>query len=170
MTSWPWRNSLFLYYLLQRKNARVLHTLLAELDEHLTAVDDPDAVYSYSEVQTLPYLNACLKESHRMAGVCVSRPFDRTAVQRSELHSFNMSLPRIVPEGGTVIAGEYFPAGVRRGIRVQDSGWRHRRAAARWQNTEPKDRKRADSATVAIAQGWLPRFFFWAPSGGSRPS
>lgn len=60
-----------LFYLLHADNRHVLEKLLVELDDRLTPLTDADTVYSWTEVNGLPYLNACLKETHRMAGVCV---------------------------------------------------------------------------------------------------
>jgi cytochrome P450 len=55
------------YYLL--KNPRCHHTLMQELDEAIKSgkiQDRTSRLVSWSESQTLPYLDACIKESFRM--------------------------------------------------------------------------------------------------------
>ncbi len=67
-----------------------LRKLQAELDENLSHAED---VPLYSDVQELPYLNAVLQESLRY-------------------HSTSaIGLPRVLPAGGAVICGKFFPGG-----------------------------------------------------------
>lgn len=68
--------------------------VLAKLRTELDSVFPEDGLASYDAVATLPYLRACIEESLRV------RP------------ASSMGLPRIVPTGGRVIAGEYIPEGV----------------------------------------------------------
>jgi len=82
-------------YLLEPENAKVQQKLVSELDSMLAPIPNQTEVYPYKELgDRLPYFTACLKETHRKAGV------------------FNMPLYRIVPPGGAMIAGEFIPAGV----------------------------------------------------------
>lgn len=60
------------------------------MDPILGDVDIP----SYDQVSTLPYLRACIEEALRM------RP------------PVSIGLPRIVPEGGRIIAGKFVDGGV----------------------------------------------------------
>lgn len=71
--------------------------LTAEIDEaDLAGHLSPDI--QYHEAVGLPYLMACCKEGMR-------------------LHpSVGMTLPRLVPRGGCVIAGQWFPGGTRVGV------------------------------------------------------
>ncbi|KAJ7038031.1 cytochrome P450 monooxygenase [Mycena alexandri] len=78
-----------IYYL--ASNPKVQDKLQAELDEQLGTEDE--LVATGEQVKRLPYLDACIDEALR-------------------LHSTSaLGLPRIVPEGGLVIAGHAFPAG-----------------------------------------------------------
>jgi cytochrome P450 len=71
--------------------------LTAEIDEADNAGMLSPTV-QYHEAVGLPYLMACCKEGMR-------------------LHpSVGMTLPRYVPRGGRVIAGEWFPEGTRVGV------------------------------------------------------
>jgi cytochrome P450 len=52
------------WYLLHHPDA--LATLQKELDDALPPDSNPTKVYSYAEASRLPYLDACLKETHRI--------------------------------------------------------------------------------------------------------
>lgn len=80
-------NTIFLLY----KHPRVLAKLRQELD---SAIGSSDDVPNYASVSSLPYLRACIEESLRI------RP------------ASSYGLPRIVPAGGRVIAGQYIREGV----------------------------------------------------------
>jgi cytochrome P450 len=68
--------------------------LRTELDEAFAAGKLSDPV-QYSEAQTLPYLQACIKEGLRMHPAT------------------GLPLARVVPLEGATIAGTFFPGGVR---------------------------------------------------------
>lgn len=71
--------------------------LTAEIDEASKA-GFLEPVIQYHQAIGLEYLNACCKEGMR-------------------LHpSVGMTLPRHVPAGGSIIAGEWFPEGTRVGV------------------------------------------------------
>ena len=74
-------NAIFLLY----KNPAVLSRLREELDAVLSPKETP----TYEVVSRLPYLRACVEESLRV------RP------------ASSMGLPRIVPKGGRMIAGQF---------------------------------------------------------------
>ncbi|KAK4500741.1 hypothetical protein PRZ48_008931 [Zasmidium cellare] len=83
--------SAIVYYLVSTPSA--LQKLRDELSQH--QVSDP---ITFKEAQSLPYLQAVIKEAMR-------------------LHpSIAVQLPRVVPEGGTTIAGQFFPAGTVVGV------------------------------------------------------
>ncbi|KAF8652364.1 hypothetical protein AX16_004394 [Volvariella volvacea WC 439] len=72
-------------------NPHVQEKLQKELDEHLGAEDE--TVATWRQVQKLPYLDACINEALR-------------------IHSTSaLGLPRLVPEGGLTVLGQYFPEG-----------------------------------------------------------
>lgn len=72
--------------------------LTAEIDEAAHAGHLSLPIIQYHEAIGLPYLSACCKEGMR-------------------LHpSVGLTLPRHVPRGGCVIAGEWFPEGTRVGV------------------------------------------------------
>jgi len=78
-----------LYYIAGSR--RVQDKLHEELDEQLGTEDE--TVATGHQVKRLPYLDACINEALR-------------------LHSTSaLGLPRVVPEGGLTISGEYFPEG-----------------------------------------------------------
>jgi cytochrome P450 len=77
-----------MYHLLS--NPGVLRTLVAEIR---TAFPDKESM-SMEQIAQLPYLHACLEEGLRMFPPVPG------------------SLPRVVPPGGTTIAGHHIPAGV----------------------------------------------------------
>lgn len=54
-----------------------------------------DEMLSFQEAQKLPYLQACIKEGLRMHPAT------------------GLPMVRVVPKGGSTIAGRYFPAKVR---------------------------------------------------------
>lgn len=79
-----------LYYLARNRHAQA--KLHEELDEQLGSdMDDPVAFGS--QLKNVPYLDACINEGLR-------------------LHSTSaIGLPRVVPEGGLTVRGQFFPAG-----------------------------------------------------------
>jgi len=78
-----------IYYL--ARNRRAQDKLHKELDEQLGTEDE--LVATEAQVKRLPYLDACINEGLR-------------------LHSTSsLGLPRIVPEGGMMISGNFYPAG-----------------------------------------------------------
>ncbi len=79
-------NTVYLLY----KHPAVLQKLRAELDAATGTCDVP----SYDQVGNLPYLRACVEEALRV------RP------------ASSMGLPRVVPKGGRVIAGQFVDEGV----------------------------------------------------------
>lgn len=79
-------NTIFLLY----THPKVLSNLREEIDP----VFPHGGLASYEILASKPYLRACIEESLRL------RP------------ASSMGLPRIVPEGGRVIAGKFIPAGV----------------------------------------------------------
>ncbi|EXJ73420.1 uncharacterized protein A1O5_03180 [Cladophialophora psammophila CBS 110553] len=79
-------NTIYLLY----KHPKVL----AKLREELDAAGLCGVVPSYEAVAKLPYLRACIEESLRL------RP------------ASSMGLPRVVPQGGRVLAGEFISEGV----------------------------------------------------------
>ncbi|KAF9010111.1 cytochrome P450 monooxygenase pc-bph [Cyathus striatus] len=73
------------------RNRHVQEKLHEELDEQLGTEDDP--VVNSQQVKRLPYLEACINEGLR-------------------IHSTSsLGLPRVVPEGGLTVLGQYFPEG-----------------------------------------------------------
>ena len=80
-----------LYYLL--RNPSVMEKLRLELDERW-ANGLPSQRISMSEAQECLYLQAVIKESLRI------------------FPSTGLGMPRIVPKGGLVLAGRFFPEGV----------------------------------------------------------
>jgi cytochrome P450 len=79
-------NTIYLLY----KHLHVLQKLREELEDATSSCDIP----SYETVANLPFLRACIEEALRL------RP------------ASSMDLPRVVPEGGRAIAGEFVRAGV----------------------------------------------------------
>lgn len=72
-------------------------TLIHEIDTAVTngTISLP---ISYAQAQKLPYLHACVNEAMR-------------------LHpSVGLTMPRLVPSGGAIISGHYFPEGYRVGV------------------------------------------------------
>ncbi|RAR15793.1 pisatin demethylase [Stemphylium lycopersici] len=84
-----------LYHLMRTPSAYA--NLTAEIDEADQA-GLLSASIQYHEAVGLPYLMACCKEAMRL------------------FPSVGMTLPRQVPQGGCVIAGEWFPEGARVGV------------------------------------------------------
>ena len=79
------------YYLI--KNPRVLNKLREELEQALGQRDEPSKRISMKEAQSIPYLQAVIKESLR--------------ILPNGLH-----FPRVVPKGGLTLVGQCFPEGV----------------------------------------------------------
>lgn len=82
-----------IYYL--SNNPRVMKKLQDELDKVAEEKAGGEEVlhFDYEDVKSLPYLQACIDEALR-------------------LHSTSaIGLPRLVPEGGATILGEFFPGG-----------------------------------------------------------
>lgn len=79
-------NTIYLLY----KHPKVLARLREELDEVTGREDVP----AYDSVANLTYLRACIEESLRV------KP------------ASTMGLPRVVPAGGRIIAGQFIPEGV----------------------------------------------------------
>lgn len=78
-----------IYYLARNRFAQA--KLHKELDEQLGTEDE--TVANGQQVKRLPYLDACINEALR-------------------IHSTSaLGLPRVVPEGGLTIKGEFFPEG-----------------------------------------------------------
>ncbi|KAL2823233.1 cytochrome P450 [Aspergillus cavernicola] len=67
---------------------------LRKLQDEIRAFASAEDLLSFTKLQTLPYLNACLKEAMR-----VYPPAPNVMM-------------RLVPTGGSVVAGEYLPGGV----------------------------------------------------------
>jgi len=67
--------------------------LVEELDENLPSLDSPDEIAKFDDVKDFPYLNAVISEVLRY------RPTSA------------LGLPRLVPEGGATICGEFFKGG-----------------------------------------------------------
>ncbi|PNS18763.1 Isotrichodermin C-15 hydroxylase [Sphaceloma murrayae] len=84
-----------LYHLI--KNPSKLAKLRAELDDHAATRNNTDLT-TYAEAQSLPYLQACIKEGLRMHPAT------------------GLPLMRIVPAGGATLAGHYFPPGSEVGV------------------------------------------------------
>ncbi|KAK6502936.1 hypothetical protein TWF481_007977 [Arthrobotrys musiformis] len=79
-------------------NPQIHDRLLAELKTILPSVD---SVVPYPELEKLPYLTACIKESLRYASAAASRT------------------PRLVPPGGIYLPdGRFVPAGTRIGMAI----------------------------------------------------
>ncbi|KAF8200522.1 cytochrome P450 [Mycena galopus ATCC 62051] len=89
------RNSLIaaLYYLAQCENAQ--RDLQAELDSHMTS-----CAISYTDIEALPYLNACLNETLRLYS------------------PVGIGLPRTVPHPGIMISGAWFGGGTTVGVPI----------------------------------------------------
>ena len=83
--------SAVLYYLCKNPNA--MRKLREEIDDLAEKGEISDLV-TFAQAQKMPYLQAVLKETLRMHPAT------------------GLPLGRVVPEGGAVIAGKMFPAGV----------------------------------------------------------
>ncbi|KIP11869.1 hypothetical protein PHLGIDRAFT_82811 [Phlebiopsis gigantea 11061_1 CR5-6] len=77
------------YYL--ARYPEVQRKLQRELDEALAMEDE--TVSTYEQVKRLPYLQACIDEALRIHATS------------------GIGLPRLVPEGGLTVCGEFFPEG-----------------------------------------------------------
>jgi len=134
------------YYLL--KNPEALKKLQAELDAaaqdgRLRPVAESRCMVSWSESQRLPYLDACVKEAFRVHPAA------------------GLPLERIVPPGGTEIAGRYVPGGTIVGC----NAWvLHKRAdifgedvdafrPERWVEAEPARRKEMEANLFQFGMG-----------------
>jgi len=82
----------FVYHTIRHPDAwrRCRDEVLAARREHGRCVS---RVVSFADAQTLPYLQACIKESLRLFG------------------PLGTGLPRLAPEGGTTVGERVFPAG-----------------------------------------------------------
>lgn len=83
------------YYLL--KNPGCYHTLMQELQEAIesgTVQSRPSGLISWTESQTLPYLDACIKEAFRMHPAA------------------GLPLERVTPPQGADICGRHIPGGI----------------------------------------------------------
>ncbi|KAL6354975.1 hypothetical protein LRP88_12333 [Fusarium phalaenopsidis] len=79
------------------KHPECLSKLRNEIDEKLAHLGDVDKI-PFKDTQSMPYLQACIKESLR-------------------LHpATGLPLARVVPEGGATITGTFFPSGVVVGV------------------------------------------------------
>ncbi|OAG37362.1 hypothetical protein AYO21_08439 [Fonsecaea monophora] len=87
--------SAILYYLM--KNRRCLDKMRAEIDEMAKAGSISDPI-SFHESQQMPYCQAVIKEAQRL------------------YPGTGLPLFRVVPAGGAMIAGKYFPEGAVVGI------------------------------------------------------
>jgi benzoate 4-monooxygenase len=67
--------------------------LVQELDSKLPSLDSPDEIAKFDEVKDFPYLNAVISEVLRY------RPTSA------------LGLPRLVPQGGATVCGEFFKEG-----------------------------------------------------------
>ena len=86
---WNSSSCAIVYYL--ARYPEVQHKLQRELDEALGMEDE--MVSTYEQVKRLPYLQACIDEALR-------------------IHSTSgIGLPRLVPEGGLTVSGQFFPEG-----------------------------------------------------------
>ena len=74
-------------------NPEVTDKLREEVSEHRSTAAHPRH-FSFKETQEMPYLQAVIKEALRLHPA-VGQP-----------------LERVVPAGGTTIAGQFFPGGV----------------------------------------------------------
>ncbi len=83
--------SAILYYLLKYPNT--MKRLREEIQNHEEEGTCSNPVITFKESQDMPYLQAVMKEAMRLHG------------------AVGLPLWRVVPEGGTEIAGKYFPAG-----------------------------------------------------------
>ena len=132
------------YYLL--KNPRRYEKLVKEIDDAVEAgqiENRPDGIVSWSESQTLPYLDACIKEAFR-------------------LHPApGLVLERIVPPEGANICGESIPGGTIVGC----NPWViHRRPEIfgadvekfrpeRWIEADKEQKKMMDSSMLHFSMG-----------------
>ncbi|GME62452.1 cytochrome P450 [Neofusicoccum parvum] len=79
------------------KNPEAMAKLRAEVDEKYESGEISDPV-SFADAQKMPYLQACINEGLR------THP------------AVGLPLSRVVPKGGIVIAGRYFPEGTNIGV------------------------------------------------------
>ncbi|ETS80072.1 hypothetical protein PFICI_07601 [Pestalotiopsis fici W106-1] len=78
-------------------NPSATSKLRREIDEKLAELNHPPLI-PFAETQKMPYLQACIKEGLRVHPAT------------------GLPLARVVPEGGTTISGQFFPAGTIVGI------------------------------------------------------
>ncbi|KIW16028.1 hypothetical protein PV08_06079 [Exophiala spinifera] len=79
------------------KNPEALDKVRKEIDEAMEGCG-PDEMLSFQETQKLPYLQACIKEGLRVHPAT------------------GLPMVRVVPKGGSTIAGRYFPAKTEVGV------------------------------------------------------
>ncbi len=103
-------------YLLSCHTPRVQEKLHKELDENLDS-----GIPTAEQVKNLSYLHACINEGLR-------------------LHSTSaLGLPRVVPEGGMMILGKYFPPSTVVSVpAIRYTGIR-RCGEMMWRSTDPRD-------------------------------
>lgn len=127
-------STIFLLY----STPRALEKLRAELDEAFPG----DTLPTYEAASKLPYLRACIEESFRL------RP------------ASSMGLPRIVPDGGRVIAGRFIQGGVTVSVPTY-SLLRDKKAfdqpeeynPDRWMTTDVKKKERMNKSHLPFSIG-----------------
>ncbi|KAF3003996.1 hypothetical protein E8E14_008164 [Neopestalotiopsis sp. 37M] len=127
-------STIFLLY----STPRALEKLLSELDEAFPG----DTMPTYEAASKLPYLRACIEESFRL------RP------------ASSMGLPRIVPDGGRVIAGRFIQGGVTLSVPTY-SLLRDKEAfdqpeeynPDRWMTTDVKKKERMNKSHLPFSNG-----------------
>ena len=122
-----------------------MQRLLAELDE-ARKEDRLSELVTWKESQSLPYLDAIIKESGR-----IHPPF-------------GLHLERVVPPSGAEICGQFFKGGTVVGISPwvmnHDTGifgsdadeWR----PERWMECDKDRRKAMDNALFTVGLSWMP--------------
>lgn len=130
-----------LYCLL--KNPRVLAKLRAELESAVPTTASGWTIPSMSILRPLPYLEACVKESNRLCP------------------TINIVSERVVPAGGTSIAGVHIPGGTivainTGGIFTDPNIWGpdvHVYRPERWLETNEEQRIKMNRANLLFSAG-----------------